>query len=83
MPALISDEQCAECVVDQEAEATVKKVTVSRDVRLGLFKSQCEDLVNYLKTNECRPGLSKNEIRNVKNKAATHKFNPASKCLIN
>ena len=56
MPAVISEEQCAELVVDQqEAEATVQKAIVPRDVRLSLFKSQCEDLVNYLQANECRP----------------------------
>ena len=33
MPAVISEEQCAELVVDQqEAEATVQKATVSQDV---------------------------------------------------
>ena len=81
MPAVISEEQCAELVVDQqEAEATVQKAIVPRDVRLSLFKSQCEDLVNYLQANECRPEFSKNEVRNMKNKAATHKFNSASKC---
>ena len=82
MPAVISEPQCAELVVDQqEAEAAVQKATVPRDVRLSLFKSQYEDLINYLQTNECRPELSKNEARNIKDKAATHKFNSASKCF--
>ncbi|CAB4025130.1 myosin-1 isoform X3 [Paramuricea clavata] len=89
MPALISEQNtdCAsetsnsELVVEQE-EATVKKATVPRDVRLGQYKSQCEDLIYYLQTNKCRPGLSKKEIRNIKNKAVTHKFNSTNNELI-
>lgn len=87
MPAVISEqitvcsseqiEPCSELVVEQEVDATVKKPTVPRDVRLNLFKTQCEDLIYYLQTNECRSGLSKREIRNIKNKAATHQFNSA------
>ena len=90
MPALIGgqitgriqpcSESSSELVVEQEAEATVKKATVPRDVRLSLFKSQCEDLINYLQTSECRPGLSKKEIRNIKNKAATHKLVSYAAC---
>ena len=91
MPALNSEQNtnCAsepsinsEVVVEQE-EATVKKATVPQDVRLSRYKSQCKDLIYYLQTNKCRPGLSKKEIRNIKNKAVTHKFNSTSKCLYN
>ncbi|CAB3982815.1 Retrovirus-related Pol poly from transposon [Paramuricea clavata] len=89
MPTLISKQNtdCAsepsnsELVVEQE-EATVKKVTVPRHVRLSQYESQCEDLIYYLQTNKCRPGLSKKEIRNIKNKAVTHKFNSTNNELI-
>ena len=57
MPALITEphtvcasEPSPELVVEQK-EATVKKATVPRDVRLGQYKSQCEDLI-YFFTNE-------------------------------
>lgn len=51
-----------------------------RNVRLARHKSQCEKLIEYLHDKKCRPELSKKETRNIKNKAATHKFDSTSKC---
>ena len=42
-------------------------------------KSECQDLITFLLTHECPVGLTKKEIRNLKNKAATHKWDTASK----
>ena len=56
-----------------------KKKHLTRDERLAKHTIQCQHLINYITTNTCPPDLTKKEIRNVKNQARTHQWDPRSK----
>ena len=55
----------------------------TREERLVKYRNQCKNLVEYLSTNVCPKGLSKNEIRNIKNQAKTHQWDSTSKKSFN
>ncbi len=55
---------------------------LSRAERLEKHKMQCQNLITYLTTNVCPPGLTKKEVRNIKNQAKTHQWDIKSKCTI-
>ena len=55
----------------------------TREERMLKYRSQCKNLVEYLSTNVCPQGLSKNEIRNIKNQAKTHQWDSRSKKSFN
>ena len=70
--------------IQAEAAESVSEEKLSpaeaRRTRLDLHKRQRQDLIEYLQTKKCRPGLDKREVRNNKNKAATHAFDATSRC---
>jgi hypothetical protein len=51
----------------------------SRDERLEKHRMQCQNLIAYLTTNLCPSGLTKKEVRNIKNQAKTHQWDIKSK----
>ena len=51
----------------------------TREERLMKYRNQCKNLVEYLSKNVCPQGLSKNEMRNIKNQAKTHQWDSRSK----
>ena len=51
----------------------------TREERLAQHRVQCQNLVAYLMTNLCPPGLAKKDVRNIKNQAKTHQWDFKSK----
>lgn len=51
----------------------------TREERLYKHRMHCQNLAAYLTTNVCPAGLSKKEVRNIKNQAKTHQFDSKSK----
>ena len=56
----------------QTCGAGQKNKIRGRDERMAKQKIQCQNLIMFLTSNKNPEGMTKNEIRNVRNQAKTH-----------
>ena len=70
--------------VSDEAEVftSEKKHSLIREERLSKHKIICDNIILYLTTNSLPHGLTKNGVRNIKNQAKTHRWDPSSKLVV-
>ena len=73
-----SIDQMLQASGDSGADKPLKK-HLTKDERLAKHSIQCQNLISNLTTNVCPPDLAKKEVRNIKNQAKTHQWDPKSK----
>ena len=77
-----SEDQSKETPQDSPEDEDAQLQLPTREERLMKYKNQCKNLMAYLTTSVCPQGLSKNELRNIKNQAKTHQWDSKSKLKI-
>ena len=67
---------------DQTCEAEQKKKVHSHNERMAKQKIQSQNLIMFLTSNKNPEGMTKNEIRNIRNQAKTHLWDAERKSHI-